>query len=60
MTQNGSACSGTGFCLIGDVKGQLMCHDDSVCGASSRCCPIPGAPAASPYRACLDGATRCP
>jgi hypothetical protein len=60
MTPNGAACAAAGFCLAGTVRGQPMCRDDSPCGAGSRCCPIPGAPAASPYRVCTDGVTRCP
>jgi hypothetical protein len=60
MTADGSACSATGFCIVGAVRGTLMCHVDETCGASSRCCPIRGAPPQSPYRACLDGVTSCP
>jgi hypothetical protein len=60
VTAAGSACSATGSCTLGGIKGQPMCRDDAACGVGSLCCSLPGAPAASPYRACADNVTRCP
>ena len=58
-----SACSSVGFCVVGTVVGEFMCHLDAECGAGSRCCPLRGGTTPGAYRTCVDGLAKnadCP